>query len=582
MTTGHSPSPLRDGRPTEAAAAADHDMPRGTRSRRRRPDSARGGSAARILQAARSREHAGLTLAVVLGVLLPVVAAAATGNLSIPHNDAWAYSRIAQTFGRTGHIELLNWNRSALVGQFAVLGPLASSIVAQQLFVALLALLGLLAVYDLVRPSVGARRAGYAALVVALWPGFGLLATSFMPDVPALTAALVCLALGRRAVERERGSVLLFVLSMAVGLWGMTIREQAAAAPVAVAVCALAIGRYRRAVRPLVVLGAAVAVGALFLVFDSWHNALPKADPPIYKVAGSLLDTSVNLVAQSWFTLALPLAPAVAFAARPWRWRRGSQITAALTAVGAVMAVHDFTAQNLFLGNYLTPNGAYAAVMLDPGHRVVFSHHLWWVVVAIACVSGALLAGLVVENFRRVEPILGVFTLITVAGTLGTNLVGQGVFDRYLIALAPALLVVLLAPGPAAEARQTERRALLAPLAAGIAVGALSLAITANGLSFDTQRWSTASALTRSGVPASRIDAGLEWLGYYSPSGMTDRYPNSGLGFESFFSPVPSCRAITAGRQNRPGWTLERVVTYRTFLVAGTSRLYVYDTNTAC
>src|SRR5579884_3238448 len=118
------PSPPQDGPPSLAVegTAASH---RG----RRRHWAAQRPSGGSPFSAAFAAEHAGLILAIVLGVLLPVVVAAATGNLSIPHNDAWSYSRIAQTFGRTGHIRLLDWNRSALVGQFVVLGPLASSIV---------------------------------------------------------------------------------------------------------------------------------------------------------------------------------------------------------------------------------------------------------------------------------------------------------------------------------------------------------------------------------------------------------------------------------------------------------------------
>jgi len=575
MTTGqHVPPPLQDTQQSLAAAgtvAPHRDSPRLRAAER----PGRGFP----FSASFAAEHAALILAIALGVLLPVVVAAVTGNLSIPHNDAWSYSRIAQTYGRTGHIRLLNWNRSGLIGQFVVLGPLASSIVVQQLFVAVLALVGLFAVYDLTRSALGTRGAGYVALAVALWPGFGLLATSFMPDIPALTAALLCLAFGRRALER--GSVLLFVLSMAFGLWGMTIREQSGAAPLAVAVCALAIARYRRALSPLVAIGVTILVAVLYLVFNAWHEGLPKADPASSTVVSSMMGTAVNLIARSWFTLALPLAPAVVYAARPWRWQRHSQIAAVLTAVGAAMAVHDFRPKNLFLGNYLESNGAYPDVMVDGDHRVVFSRHLWWLVVTVACVSGSLLTGLVVENYRRVDPILGVFTLVTAVGTVAANLVGQIVYDRYLIALVPGLLIIVLAPSVEQGIPRT-RRILVAPVAAGLAVGLLSLATTANGFSFDTQRWRTATQVAQSAVPAARIDAGLEWLGYHSPGGMTNRYPSSGLGFEGFFSPVPSCRVISVAKESRHGWKLERVVTYSTFLVVGTSRLYVYDTNTPC
>ena len=66
------------------------------------------------------------------GVGLPLLVAAITGNLAISHNDSWAYSRIAQTLWDTGHLRLLNWNDMTLIGQVVMIGPLGSSIIAQQ------------------------------------------------------------------------------------------------------------------------------------------------------------------------------------------------------------------------------------------------------------------------------------------------------------------------------------------------------------------------------------------------------------------------------------------------------------------
>ena len=158
-----------------------------------------------------------LGLAALVAVVVPLGLAVASGSLSIPHNDAWAYSRIAQTFARTGHIQLLSWNRSALIGQFIVLGPLAASLTVQQLYVAVLALVALYATYDLLVPSVGRRRSAFAALTMAVWPGFGLLSTTFMADVPALAAMTLSLTFGRRALAQR--STRMLALSMVLGVW---------------------------------------------------------------------------------------------------------------------------------------------------------------------------------------------------------------------------------------------------------------------------------------------------------------------------------------------------------------------------
>ena len=85
----------------------------------------------------------------------PVLLAVLTGSLAIPHNDAWAHSLIAQHYARSGSVELTGWNRNALVGQIVVLGPLGSSMIARQLFVAVLASVGLLATYGWLMPQWG-------------------------------------------------------------------------------------------------------------------------------------------------------------------------------------------------------------------------------------------------------------------------------------------------------------------------------------------------------------------------------------------------------------------------------------------
>jgi hypothetical protein len=51
-----------------------------------------------------------------------------------------------------------------------------------------LGLVGLLAGHDVLRRDVGSRRAAVGVLVLVSWPGFGLLSTSMMTDIPALTS----------------------------------------------------------------------------------------------------------------------------------------------------------------------------------------------------------------------------------------------------------------------------------------------------------------------------------------------------------------------------------------------------------
>ncbi|WP_081830504.1 glycosyltransferase family 39 protein [Rhodococcus sp. UNC363MFTsu5.1] len=512
-----------------------------------------------------------LVAAGLLGVLVPLTMAAVTGGLSIPHNDAWSYSRIAQTFGSTGGIELLGWNRSALFGQFIVLGPLARWLVAQHLFVALLGVVALAAVYDLVVPSAGRARAALAVLIVAIWPGFGLLTTSFMLDVPAMAAIMVCLAVGRRALRS--GSLVLLAVSMAVGFWGFTIREQALAAPVTVlAVAAATAWRSRRRRDWIVVAGACAILLTVVVGFELWRQSFGAGDPPVLAVPESLAKTGGNILVQGYFVLALGAAPAVLLVARPWRWGRGALLAAAAAAVVAVAAVYRYGTESFFVGNYLDPSGPYWAA----GHgrpAAIFPTGVWWLIVALACGSGVLLAGILARQLRRVDPVLGTFSALMVLGNLATALTGQNLFDRYWLLLLPPLLAIVLAERTSgssepqrrpAAARVAERLPAAAALA-GLAV--VSLMITAAGLAYDSARWDAAEDLVATGVPAVDVDAGLEWNGYHSAVGMSP--PGSWI-----FPGNRSCYLVSA--VPRPGQDAATVSTYRPLLVAGTARLWVY------
>jgi hypothetical protein len=536
-----------------------------------------------------------LALAAVLGIGIPLWAAVATGSISIPHNDAWSYSRIAQGFARTGHIRLLGWNRSSLVGQFVILGPLGSSIAVQQVFVAVLGLVCLAAVYDLAAPAVGRDRAALAAATMALWPGFGLLSTSFMPDIPTLAACLCTLALGRRALAG--GSWVPLVLAAAVGLWGVTIREQAVAAPAAVFVAALAVRRHRAVVHKPALFGVAAAFGAAAVAFELWRRSLPAGDAPVYSFTAAHLDSAFNTAVQGCFTVGLAVSPAVLFVARPWVWRRSSQLASVAMVGVSVWAVRRYHVGGLFPGNYLTRNGAYAGAAYGPGQRMVFSARTWDVLVALACVGAVLLAGLLVEHHRTAEPLPAAFVVITLVGTLATSASGQYVFDRYWIALPAVLLPVALARtdparSPAAHHRAEGRRVpggllgraqVAVALAAGLVLAGVSLGLTVNGLVFDAARWHQAQALTAAGVPARDIDAGLEWVGYSSPHGVQIRTPSTYevSPYDGMFPADNPCFVVTAKAEDQPGWTLVNTTRYATFEILGTSSLYVYDSHLA-
>ena len=80
--------------------------------------------------------------------------------------------------------------------------------------------------------------------LVGLMPDFGLLATSYMADIPPFTAVVGCLFLTDQALRTQDARYLLGAL--VVGTWGVTVREQAIVGPVVAVVVTVAAWRGRK------------------------------------------------------------------------------------------------------------------------------------------------------------------------------------------------------------------------------------------------------------------------------------------------------------------------------------------------
>jgi uncharacterized membrane protein len=98
------------------------------------------------------------------------------------------------------------------------------------------AALGLVLSYLVLRRFLSTGLALLGTALVAVFPGYTLLATSYMTDTTAFAAQTGCLLLGLVALERPGRARGLLLLSLGVGLYGYTIREPALAAPLSVAV----------------------------------------------------------------------------------------------------------------------------------------------------------------------------------------------------------------------------------------------------------------------------------------------------------------------------------------------------------
>jgi hypothetical protein len=216
------------------------------------------------------------------------------------------------------------------------------------------------------------------------------------------------------------------------------------------------------------------------------------------------------------------------------------------------------------------------------------------------------MAGTIVERWRRIDPLLALFTALSAATLVIDGGIQGELFDRYVIPVVPGVLVILLAspvPVDGLIRRAAQRLGRLPTLhvgpklalrwwylavggAAAVLVAVLSIALAMNTWSYDRARWDDATALLKQGIPATRIDAGMEWLGWHSPDGTPHHSQSFGalIGWApgQFAARKPCVEfytsALPASTLRSAHWRLASVYTYPTYLLAGTARLYDYDT----
>ncbi|MHA6525497.1 hypothetical protein [Tessaracoccus sp. G1721] len=508
-----------------------------------------------------------LAAAVVVGVLIPLALSIMTGSISIPHNDAWSHAVIARTFAETGRIELVGWNRSSLVGQIVVLGPLAGSVVAQHLWVAATAVVGLLATFRLVSARGPETAAAAVALAVAAAPQFGLLATSFMTDVPAYAAVMVALTLADTALSTGRQRVL--ALSLAVGLWGVTIREQALIAPVAVA--ATAIWLFHGPARRTAVAQATIAAAAL-TAFELWRRALPNGDSP--RLLFSLAETA-NGTMGTLLALGLCAAPLVLSSRPNGRW----VLALAALPVAALGALRVFQSRShAIAGNYVTNLGAYPEA--SPAPRIIMPDALWYSLLAIAVLSAACLSALAMGWVLKLkgrdgsaplvgQPLIALTLALLLGGTVLQAAIGQWVFGRYMLPAVPLVGILLM--------RHWARLTVLGWSALALNAG-MGLVFTSDALARDAAHWHAAEQLVAGGADASTVNAGLEWVGTHAELPARPDLPARDASVTprimGMFPGSRECLVVSAN----PSLQLPVVdeFEYRRWAVAGDGVLYVY------
>jgi hypothetical protein len=551
------------------------------------------------------------TLAVLMlaaaSVGVPAVLAMWSGALTIPHNDDFDFRRVALGLLATSEVTPTGFSQMSLLGQLYFVQPFlwisggeAWSFAAST---AVLAVAGIAAAYVLVRRLLPRPLAVFSVLSLVLFPGFLVNTTSFMTDVPALAAELVCLAMGAVALDRKGGAARWRWLlgSLIAGCFAFSIREFALAAPVTVLISVGVGASGRRVPYVLAGLGVVLACGAIFIATSS----LPGQRSAAFELSSRNL-VHVRLAAA---TLGLVLSPALVLAVtRLWRsWRIVDAVFGGLLGIflyqdEILRALTTGKVPGVLLGNLLEQVGAPGGVAV--GYRpILLGSPIWEVLNAIGLF--AVLVGFVVMSSRvggwlrsgdlihrdrlraRLSSTGGlpaVFALLYGAGLAVFGTVAP-IYDRYLWPLAVPLTCLLLQPmpgGPHLAAPTVIRRAPIAVAALLTTTLAwTSMAILLNSFAFDVAGWRMGELAVRRGFPVETVDAGMSWVGYHATvSAVIGAKPSATeTWYDAMWPSFHLCAMVSSSLVDVPGYRLDYadINAYRLLLFDGPQQgLYLY------
>jgi 4-amino-4-deoxy-L-arabinose transferase-like glycosyltransferase len=578
---------------------------------------------------------------VVIAVAIPVLLAGLSGSLLLPHNDDFGYRRVASTLYESGRLQFTGWTIMTVIGQIAFAMPfllvLQGSSWAFAASSVTLAVIGIAASYVLARRILPLPRAALAVLVVVLFPGFILTATTFMTDIPAFAGEMLCLAIGVIALGRTAADNRWrwLVASLIIGCWAFSIREFAFAAPMAVLISAMASRSHEP--RRSYLLAVDVVLAACASIYLVAHN-LP--GQPVIHLTPFPPGAVAHIVA-AVTTVSLMLAPALVLAAATWIpiWRRPTDAAGRRTrhratvgawiglAVGVLLAslfVQDdgvfpsassSEGTGVIVGNLFGQTGAMGGEVLAGTRPELYPPVVWTGLEIVAILAAfAALAGLgaalgaggrdVIRGLdvrRHDSPLgsaLGMLVAFVTLYTVELVLFGSNAstHDRYLWPLGLPLAILLLwrpsddrvpalrgAPVDSTRGREDARRGIAGWLAGAMlfASAVMSMVLILNAVAFDTARWRVGEAEEARGTPAMSIDAGVEWLGYHATdiADLDAPYPAHVNQYTRLWPSFRECVVVSSSQIDWPGLSLanERPFEYRSLLVVGQlTPLYVY------
>jgi 4-amino-4-deoxy-L-arabinose transferase-like glycosyltransferase len=459
--------------------------------------------------------------------VLPVLASAAAwaavlGGFSIaeqnfPLNDDWAFARGAMLFARGKGIHYSSWASMPQLGQWLWACPFVwsfgESFFALRLSTIVLSWLGLWAFFDILRQEgIEPWTAALCTTALALNPLFFLLQGTFMTDVPALSMALVALALYSRALKSGHWPSL--ALATLVATLAVVTRQNTVTVPVAMGVLVVRDRRLRLSKPWYLALGVPAAIGVAFHFF--WFQKRPDIRPmhPTVPPPELLLLMPFAIL----HLCGLATLPALALAPRPTSWRSFA-LACVVLGLAAIYWLHfgfmlPYGGLFPYMENMISPWGAFhgsaTTGLLVVGEFPRVLDRDTQVVLSVAgCVCAAVLATKLIACCRSPETFgpLSLFTLLQ----LPLILIAGEFYDRYLLVLFPGALFLARRGNSASGWRWPVATAAL------VASALVAAVLMHDWLAWNAARWAVGTRALEKQIDPWQIEGGFEWNGWFGP-----------------------------------------------------------------
>ncbi len=460
--------------------------------------------------------------------------------------DDWSYIKTALDFARTGHFIFNGW-ATTMLGWQVILGAafikvfgFSFTVVRSSLW--LLALASVFLFHQiLLRFGIRPANAVFGALMLGLSPIFVPLAVTFMSDIPSLLVILLCIYMCQRAIaaDTDRSALLWLCSATLINVAGGTARQVAWLGFLVMVPSTAWLLRRRRGVLPAAFLMWAVGFIAILGVLH-WFNQQPYTvsdnafiSAPISRAMAFSLPLllvktllCMTLVLLPLFSAAFPVVGELSLRARA---RVGFLML-------AVVLIYVFLRSRGTLEHALMPwifntIGAQGIVPAHMGYMlgsppvtlglgmrvaislIVVAADLIFVEWAISRRSfpGPIENRLKIKDssWREIAWILGPYAL-TYVGLLLPRAIHGFIFDRYLLLLLPAAIIVLL--------KFFQEKGGMEPGVIGwivLSVFALyTVADTHDWFALDRARLAAAGRILALGIPRTAIQGGFEYDGW--------------------------------------------------------------------